>query len=170
MSESNCDLKYSFNKYYLDVIRNNYINFDGRATRKEFGIFMLWNLAVVFVLMVVGGSFIDIGAMSTICVIVTALPTVSLFVRRVHDIGLSGFLLFLPGGSLYPMARAASRNPEAVPFLLGIYYLCCCLLLLIIPGQNRYNEYGENPYSKEKMSDENLHDEDSVEDMTNKGV
>ncbi|MBO7332227.1 MAG: DUF805 domain-containing protein, partial [Alphaproteobacteria bacterium] len=82
MSESNCDLKYSFNKYYLDVILNNYINFNGRATRKEFGIFMLWNLAVVFVLMVVGGSFIDIGVMSTICVIVTALPTVSLFVRR----------------------------------------------------------------------------------------
>ena len=40
----------AFMTYYWDVLRNNYVKFSGRATRKMYWLFVLFNFIVFFVL------------------------------------------------------------------------------------------------------------------------
>lgn len=62
----------------------NYTNFSGRARRQEFWYMYLWNLIFTIV------PFVNI-----LWVLFTIVPNLALTVRRLHDVGKSGLLLFL---------------------------------------------------------------------------
>ncbi len=70
------------------VILKNYVNFEGRATRAEFWWFFLFNFIVGAILGCLGkaGAWLS-GAWS----IAILLPQLGLGVRRLHDIGKSGW-------------------------------------------------------------------------------
>jgi len=75
----------------------NYVNFNGRARRKEFWFFqMIASIAV----MVFAIGFPPIAG---IFLLIIALPTIAVSIRRLHDTGHSGwwYLLSLTGGWLY---------------------------------------------------------------------
>ena len=91
---------------YLKVIKENYVNFNGRARRKEFWIFQLFLIiisTICFVLDNILGTVITIDAgpaglisspygwLYFLCGIFHFLPSLSVLVRRLHDVGKSGW-------------------------------------------------------------------------------
>ena len=117
--------------YYLDVLKK-YADFNGRARRKEYWMFLLCNAIVSVVLWIVMGMMISsiegIGTMAIVMSIYGAamfLPTLALTVRRLHDIGKSGAWYFI----------------QLVPFIGNIWMF----ILMITEGQPTENIYGGNP-------------------------
>ena len=74
------------------VFLKNYVNFQGRATRKEFWYAFLFNFVITFIL----GLFGKTGTILTgIWSLAVLLPTLSVAARRLHDINKTGWLILL---------------------------------------------------------------------------
>ena len=106
--------------WYLKVLKQ-YADFNGRARRKEYWMFILVNMVVSFLLGMIDGviglaeSGFGIGAIYSLGVLI---PSIAVGVRRMHDVGKSGWFLLIPFYNLY---------------------LAC------IDGDQGTNEYGSNP-------------------------
>ena len=85
---------------YLAVLRK-YVEFSGRAKRREYWTFVLINLVISLIL-----SFIDrslgfasadtgIGVLSGIYSLAVFLPSLAVMVRRLHDTGRSGWWVLI---------------------------------------------------------------------------
>tara|TARA_B100001245_G_C22602766_1_gene298422 strand:- start:172 stop:507 length:336 start_codon:yes stop_codon:yes gene_type:complete len=74
--------------WYLGPLRK-YAEFSGRAGRKEYWFFTLWQTGIFLVLAVLTGPIYSIYFLATL------LPGISVGVRRLHDINLSGGLMFI---------------------------------------------------------------------------
>lgn len=84
------------------VLIEKYACFTGRATRSEYWYFCLLS----FFVGAIAGSFGDVGAyISAIWSLAVLVPGIGVFVRRMHDIGKSGwnyFWVLLPiAGAIY---------------------------------------------------------------------
>lgn len=121
-----------FKNNFLNVVQNNYMNFNGRARRKEY-----WQyIAVVIALNVVAGIIAQIlGVIGTVGsilgMVVTGavglglfLPSLGVAVRRLHDTNKSGWFILL---GLIPLVQ---------------FYV---IYLLVIEGDKGANQYGEDP-------------------------
>ncbi|MBL4624308.1 MAG: DUF805 domain-containing protein, partial [Flavobacteriales bacterium] len=75
--------------WYLLVL-TKYVDFNGRARRKEYWMFQLFNFIVSFCLGFLGG-FADLPILSTIYSVAVLLPSIAVGVRRMHDVGKSGW-------------------------------------------------------------------------------
>ncbi len=112
----------------------NYAVFQGRARRKEFWMFALFNWIICMALSMIGGLFVDsIGMASQIPYYVYALavliPSIAVAVRRLHDVNKSGWWYFI---ALIP--------------LIGAIWL---LVLFCTEGDKGDNQYGPNPKALE---------------------
>lgn len=117
-------------KWYLKCIKN-YTNFSGRARRKEYWLFLLFNIIIIFILSFISELMIDQfnfeGAYSIVVlyVLFILVPHLAVAVRRLHDINKSGsywFVRFIP--------------------IAGPIWL---LILLVEDSWDGLNKYGENP-------------------------
>ncbi|MDR1459903.1 MAG: DUF805 domain-containing protein [Bacteroidales bacterium] len=86
-------------KTYITALRR-YCNFRGRATRREFWIFLLCHALVVtaFTAVDVITGFrheSGLGLLSGIYSFITVVPSLAVHVRRLHDIGRSGWWVLL---------------------------------------------------------------------------
>lgn len=109
-------------KYYLDALKK-YTQFSGRATRKEFWMFFLANMLIIFGLIVIDAGFFgnhnpQESILVSIYNLATIVPYLAISVRRMHDVGRSGWFVLVP---LYN------------------------LILLISSGDNNENKYGSVP-------------------------
>ena len=124
-------------KYYLDVIKK-YVKFDGRARRKEYWMFVLFNVIFSFVASIIDSvagltytsstnsyGYASIGIISSLYSLAVLLPSLGVGVRRLHDIGKSGWWLLI---CLVPLA--------------GPIWL---LVLLATNGVVGENQYGSDP-------------------------
>ena len=72
-------------------------DFSGRATRSEYWTFILLNGVLERIFGVVDEVFFegvsDFGVLSVLWVVVAIVPTISIMIRRLHDIGKSGYWL-----------------------------------------------------------------------------
>ncbi len=88
-----------FNTYFIDVIKNHYVDFAGRATRKQFWLFTLFNVIIAFVLSWLGSMENTVGTIFTVLYVLYALalllPNLAISIRRLHDIGRSGWWYLL---------------------------------------------------------------------------
>ena len=126
---------------YLKVIKENYVNFNGRARRKEFWMFQLFLIIITTICIVldnilgtvltvdaglVGRGLIVLpyGWLYFLCGIFHFLPALSVLVRRLHDVGKSGWWYFI---GLIPIVN------------FWLLYLLCK------DGDNGENSYGNNP-------------------------
>ncbi|MCQ2244512.1 MAG: DUF805 domain-containing protein [Bacteroidaceae bacterium] len=76
--------------WYLKVLKQ-YVDFNGRARRQEFWMFVLFNMIIGVVLSVIDsviGTGSLIGGLYSLAVL---LPSLGVSVRRLHDIGKSGW-------------------------------------------------------------------------------
>lgn len=109
--------------YYIDAFKN-YVNFKGRARRKEYWMFVLFNFIVAIVLSIID-SLIGITILSTIYSLAVIIPSLALCFRRLHDIGKSGAWILL---GLIPL----------VGEIILIVFFCT-------DSQAGENQYGPNP-------------------------
>jgi uncharacterized membrane protein YhaH (DUF805 family) len=80
--------------YYFKVLQN-YATFSGRARRKEYWMFVLFNVIVSFVFGFVCG-LIGIPELANLYTLAVLLPSIAVGVRRMHDVGKSGWFLLIP--------------------------------------------------------------------------
>ena len=88
--------------YYIDVIKK-YVDFSGRARRKEYWMFVLFNGIISYVLglidkfagfqITIGDA--SIGILSIIYALFILLPSLAVSVRRLHDIDKSGWMILI---------------------------------------------------------------------------
>ncbi|WP_219834004.1 DUF805 domain-containing protein [Paenibacillus sp. R14(2021)] len=110
--------------WYLKVLQN-YAVFTGRARRKEFWMFILFNILMSIALTIVDHMLGTYRVLSMLYSLAVIVPSIAVMVRRLHDTGRSGWWYLL----------------VLIPFVGGI-------ILLVFacqdsdPGSNRY---GPNP-------------------------
>ncbi len=118
--------------YYLDVWRR-YFDFSGRARRKEYWYFTLYHAILeVSGLLLAGVSYNEnttigtvFGAIVVLYILASIIPTLSVTVRRLHDIDKSGWWYFV----------------SFIPVIGGIW----ALVLMCTDGTKGPNQYGPDP-------------------------
>ena len=86
--------------WYIAVLKK-YAVFSGRARRKEYWMFVLFNLIIAFVLGIIEGltgiaAESDESILANIYQLAIFLPTLAVGVRRMHDSNHSGWWLLFP--------------------------------------------------------------------------
>lgn len=114
-------------KWYLKVVKDNYANFNGRARRKEYWMFALFNIIFSYGLGILSGILVGVteivafAFLSTIYTLGILIPSLAVGVRRMHDVGKSGWYILIP-----------------------IYNF----ILSLTDGENGANQYGPDPKSE----------------------
>jgi len=113
---------------FVDAVKTclieKYCNFTGRARRSEFWFYCLFSFIAGCVAGFIDGLF-GISLMTILVYLATLLPGLGVSVRRMHDIGKSGWTVLL---SLIPIVGG----------IILIVFSCR-------DSQVGANEYGENP-------------------------
>jgi putative spermidine/putrescine transport system permease protein len=85
--------------WYFAVLKK-YAVFNGRARRKEYWTFFLFNLIIYFVLRIIESNVFvpqsNYGILTSIYLLVALIPGVAVAVRRMHDTNHSGWWLLVP--------------------------------------------------------------------------
>lgn len=117
-------------KWYLRVLKQ-YADFKGRARRKEYWMFVLFNLifaSIAVVLDNILGLAVEdagYGPIYGLYMLAVLVPGIAVTVRRLHDINKSGWMILI----------------GFIPFI-GFIWL---LVLMVTNGQQEANKWGENP-------------------------
>jgi len=77
-------------EYFIDPIKNHYVDFEGKVKRKPFWMFMLFNFIIAVVIAIISGV-IGLPIISSIYSLAVLLPGLAIGARRLHDIGKSGW-------------------------------------------------------------------------------
>ena len=111
--------------WYIDVLKNKYAKFDGRAGRPEYWFFTLFNIIAVIVLLGLA-QIPRVGVVFGVLYFVYALgvlvPAIAVCIRRLHDIDRSGWWLLI----------------GLVPLVGGIVLL----VFAVLPGTAGSNRFG----------------------------
>ena len=139
-------------KYYIRALKN-YANFRGRSTRKEYWMFVLFNvlftwLAIILDLVISSFALGAREALETIratagfstgvtqiyfkYIVLMAIPSLAIVVRRMHDIGKSGWAILL----------------SLIPIIGGIWYF----ILLCTDSKQEDNQYAALEEKPEKTT------------------
>jgi len=126
--------------WYLKVLKE-YVNFSGRARRKEFWMFALFHTIFIFMLYFLlfysfgfdlnndsnpnPSGVIIIGLLILVYILGTFLPSLAVTVRRLHDTGKSGWWYCI----------------SFVPYIGWL----ALMILLCFEGDNGPNPWGNNP-------------------------
>ena len=93
-------------QWYTEVLKK-YVDFSGRARRKEFWMFVLISTVISILLFIVDtiigtrNTTTGLGLLGGIYLLAVLLPTLAVAVRRLHDTDRSGWSIFI---SLIPIA------------------------------------------------------------------
>ena len=105
-------------RWYIDVLLNNYLNFNGRARRKEFWMYTLVHIIMLILTALLGQwPFI-------IYFVLTVIPSVGVGIRRLHDTGRNGWWILIAN----------------VPPVMILYYY-----FMLSEGDSGPNIYGDSP-------------------------
>ncbi|MFT6148370.1 MAG: uncharacterized membrane protein YhaH (DUF805 family) [Saprospiraceae bacterium] len=96
----------SFN-YYTDVLKK-YADFNGRARRSEYWYFILFNIIISIILGIIDGvaGLVTFGIADAYSLGVF-IPSIAVIVRRMHDLGKSGWYCLIP---IYNIILAATEG------------------------------------------------------------
>ena len=135
-------------KWFIKCLKH-YADFSGRARRTEYWMFVLfnmifafaWSFSLMLVFVLTNGTERDTnvysytGLIINLCYsIVLMLPGMAVAVRRLHDIGKSGWMILV----------------SLIPIIGGLWLL----ILMLTDSQPEENQYGPNPKtSPETFSD-----------------
>jgi uncharacterized membrane protein YhaH (DUF805 family) len=116
--------------WYLKVLKQ-YADFSGRARRKEYWMFVLFNMIFTIVAMILDNVLgiamegIGYGPLYGLYALAMLIPGLAVAVRRLHDVGKSGWMILI---ALIP--------------LIGSIWL---LVLMVTDSNAGENQYGQNP-------------------------
>ena len=109
--------------YYTDVLKK-YAVFSGRARRKEYWMFVLFNIIIASLLLVLDSS-LETGILNGLYSLAILIPSIAVGVRRLHDSGRTGWWYFI----------------IFVPFIGAIVFL----IFMVLDSKPGDNQYGPNP-------------------------
>ena len=146
-----------FSEAVLQVIRKSFV-FDGRARRKEFWSWSLFSallniLATVAVMMTTSSSTAQ-TSVSLILSLLMFFPSLSVTVRRLHDVNRSGWWIggYYIGIVVYTIFAIIGSGAMKFVLILSILFLlaalCWGILLLVwnfTEGTHGPNIYGKDP-------------------------
>jgi len=116
--------------WYLTVLKK-YAVFSGRARRKEYWMFALFNMIFAIVAMILDNILgiavegVGYGPIYRLYALAVLIPGLAVSVRRLHDVGKSGWMLLI---ALIP--------------IIGAIWL---LVLMVTDSKPGENKYGPNP-------------------------
>ena len=116
--------------WYLKVLKQ-YADFSGRARRKEYWMFFLFNMIFAFLAAIIDNVVgtaspeLGYGVFYGIYALAMFIPGLAVGVRRLHDVGKSGWMMFI---ALIP--------------LIGAIWL---IVLMVTDSNSGENQYGQNP-------------------------
>ena len=117
-------------KWYLKVLKQ-YADFSGRARRKEYWMFFLFNMIFGMIAMILDNIFgiafgeIGYGPLYGLYTLAVFIPGLAVAIRRLHDVGKSGWMILI---NLIP--------------IVGVIWFFVLLVTDSNPGEN---QYGQNP-------------------------
>ncbi|WP_163970319.1 DUF805 domain-containing protein [Oceanobacillus halotolerans] len=111
-------------EWYVKVLKN-YVNFQGRARRTEYWMFTLFNLLAIILLTIIEAMIGLFGVLTFLYNIAILLPALAVQIRRLHDIGRSGWWILI----------------SFVPIAGGIILL----VFMCLDSEPNDNQYGPNP-------------------------
>lgn len=109
--------------HYIDALKKFAI-FSGRASRANYWYFVLFNFLILIVLAVLS-AVMENQLLYMIYNIAMLIPSISVGVRRMHDVNKSGWFILIP-----------------------IYNL----ILTLTEGTHGPNEYGDDPYGQDDLN------------------
>ena len=116
--------------WYFDVLKK-YAVFSGRARRKEYWFFVLFNIIISIILAVIDGvtGTLDpesgMGLLGLVYALAILIPALAVSVRRLHDTGRSGWWLLL--------------------LLIPLIGTIVILIFMVQDRKPEENQYGPNP-------------------------
>lgn len=158
-------------KWYIKVL-SNYANFKGRARRKEYWMFVLFNFLIGIVIGMIdnvlgienlqlagfkvgttytfGGTTYSTGLLRSLYDLFVFLPGLAVLVRRLHDTNKSGKLLLI---YLIPIAlifitaliKVAVLPLMILSVMILIIFSILIFVFTVIGGDEEVNDYGPNP-------------------------
>ena len=135
--------------WYLKVLKQ-YADFKGRARRTEYWMFALFNMVFAFVMIIIDSALglnfgeVAYGVFYMLYCLAVLIPGLAVTVRRLHDIGKSGWAIFI----------------AFIPIVGSIWLL----VLLLKDSQPEDNQYGECP--KKAGEDDVIIKEPNIETLT----
>jgi len=102
----------NFNHYFLDTIKKQYADFNGRASRSAYWYFVLFYVLIGVVLAIIdtfvvnpllGMNIAEVsqgGILQFVFALAILIPSIAIGVRRLHDTGKSGWWMLI---SLVPV-------------------------------------------------------------------
>lgn len=126
-------------EWYKKVVFENYANFSGRARRSEYWYFYLASAIISILLSIIDNLIgykigsVNLGIIGLLYSLLVLIPTLAVGVRRLHDVGKSGWFLLI------------------VFTCIGAFWI---LYLFCIDGDQGTNEYGPDPKSNGDEIDE----------------
>lgn len=112
-----------FNTYFVEYLKENYTNFNGRANRPQYWYFVLCVFVISLLLGIIDGLFFGRQVLSLLFSLAVLVPSIGLGVRRLHDLGKPGWWYFM---ILIPLV-----GPIAL------------LVLFCLKGEDKDNQYGK---------------------------
>ncbi len=109
--------------WYLEVLKK-YAVFSGRARRREFWFFVLFNFIIMIILMIIAQA-INSAILSTIYSLAVLIPSIAVTVRRLHDTDRTGWWILI---GLIP--------------IIGAIIL---IIFAVLDSQKGENKYGPSP-------------------------
>ncbi|MBD5289145.1 MAG: DUF805 domain-containing protein [Bacteroides sp.] len=120
----------TFQEALRSAIVENYCNFEGRASRSQYWWYVLFTALLGFLIGIIFGEETTGNIIQGIVTLALLLPGLGLAVRRLHDIGKSGWWIFL---AFIPLVGA---------IILIVWF---CQNSQMFP-----NQYGEVPMLEER--------------------
>ena len=152
---------------YLEVMRNKYDQFGGRAGRREFWLFMLVQVLVFAVAIIVDSLWLieddvegfALGPIFGIYLFATFVPMIALGARRLHDTGRSGWwqvliVAWIPAlvlalvtaiAAIFGQSEADVVEPGVmflIFFIVAVVGTVVLFVFALLPGDQEDNQYG----------------------------
>lgn len=137
---------------YFKLVFKKYAQFNGRSTRSEYWYFVLFSGIISLVLSII------FEFLSTLFTLLILIPSLSVQVRRLHDVGRSGWLVLVSfiivisfGFSVTSYISSLLVSPSSpstlvlVSLLIVLLWSVYMLFLMVSDSQPGANKYGPNP-------------------------
>jgi uncharacterized membrane protein YhaH (DUF805 family) len=137
--------------WYVEALKK-YAVFSGRARRREFWWFFLINAAVDWLFGLLAGVTRGFFLLLGVWTLAVLLPGIAVSSRRLHDVGKSGWLQFLPLGvilSVVPLFRVFGKDVgnSLMPLWVVLCLAVCMYYFWLVTADSKpgANQYGPNP-------------------------
>lgn len=130
---------------FLDCFRKKYFQFVGRADRREYISFVLFNLLIIMLINIIyfaiGSDWLILLKLSYM--LYSFIPSITLKVRRLHDLNLSGWWVAV---LILVFILVKSLNEQNIINIICLSFLVATVVYLTCKkGNSTPNKYGEPP-------------------------